>query len=131
MQTRLTFDEAQAPPGALSPGIRRAVEHIEENFADPVRLAELAVIAGLSLHRFVTVFRIQLGVPPHRYMCRVRVREARMLLRRGLPLATVAVETGFFDQSHLSRHFKRQCGMTPGFFAATPHDTNERSPSCA
>ena len=120
MPLSTVWDQLPETPRALSPGIRRAVAHIEENYADPIRLADLAVIAGLSLFRFVTVFRTQLGIPPHRYMCRVRVRAARALLRRGMPLAVVALETGFFDQSHLSRHFKRQCGVTPGLFATTP-----------
>lgn len=106
-----------ALPAFLPPGIRRAVDYIEENYAEAIPLSHLATLAGLSLHRFVTVFREQVGIPPYQYVCRVRIREARTMLRRGLPLVTVALATGFFDQSHLSRHFKRQCGVTPGSFA--------------
>jgi transcriptional regulator GlxA family with amidase domain len=100
----------------MSPGIRAAVAYIEANYADPITLAELSQMAGLSLHRFVTVFRGQVGVPPHQFVCRTRVGQARALLRQGLPPAAVAVDTGFCDQSHLSRHFKRFCGTTPGSY---------------
>ena len=103
-------------PGELSSGIRAAVSYIEANYAEPITLAELSRMAGLSLHRFVTVFRGQVGIPPHQFVCRTRIGQARMLLRQGLPPAAVAVDTGFCDQSHLSRHFKRFCGITPGTY---------------
>ncbi len=119
------WDESDAVPmpANISPGIRAVLDFIEQNFAEPLTLAELASLAGLSLHRFVTVFRGQVGLPPHRYVCRLRVRHARRLLRAGMPLAAVAIDAGLRDQSHLSRHFTRQCGVAPGHFAghATGH----------
>jgi AraC-like DNA-binding protein len=115
-------DPAGRPPDApMSPAIRDVVAFIETNFAQPLGLTQMAALCGLSLHRFVTVFRCQVGIPPHQYLCRTRVRHARRLLRQGLPLASVAIDSGFCDQSHLSRHFKRQCGITPGHFAGTRH----------
>ena len=104
------------PPGGLSPGIRAAVAYIEANYAEPITLAELSRLSGLSVHRFVTVFRSQVGIPPHRFVCRTRVTQALALLRQGMSPAAVAVDTGFYDQSHLSRHFKRVCGTTPGSY---------------
>ena len=103
-------------PAAVSPGIGRALDHIAVHYAEPIPLSRLAALACLSLHRFVTVFRAQVGIPPHQHVCRVRVRAAQLLLAQGMPAASVALDTGFCDQSHLSRHFKRQCGMTPGHF---------------
>jgi AraC-like DNA-binding protein len=78
----------------------------------PLTLTELAEVAGLSIWRFATVFRPHIGTSPHRYICRLRVERAQM--REGVPAATAASEAGFYDQSHLSRHFKSFCGMTPG-----------------
>lgn len=97
-----------------SPGIRRALAHIERHFAEAIYLGELAAVAGLSICRFVTVFRRQIGLTPHRFVCRERVRYARALLADGVPAAQAALDAGFFDQSHLSRHFKSVYGMTPG-----------------
>ncbi len=100
--------------GQVSPGIQRALRHIERHFTDAVHLKELAALAGLSVCRFVTVFRRQVGLTPHRFICHQRIGHAKALLRAGVPLAQAAAAAGFFDQSHLSRHFKSICGVTPG-----------------
>jgi AraC-like DNA-binding protein len=97
-----------------SPGIRRALAHIDRHFTEALYLDDLAALAGLSVCRFVTVFRRQVGLTPHRFVCRQRVRYARALLVDGVPAAQAALEAGFFDQSHLSRHFKSIYGVTPG-----------------
>jgi transcriptional regulator GlxA family with amidase domain len=108
---------------AISPvrtaAIQRVVQHIEENLGRPLTLRELADVAGLSIWRFATVFRQQVGISPHRYICRLRVERARELMRGGLSAAGAATEAGFYDQSHLSRHFKTICGVTPGQFVAS------------
>ena len=96
-----------------SAAIERTLQHIQDNFCERLPLEELAAVAELSLFRFATVFRRRVGVPPHRYICRLRVERAQALLREGMPPAIVANEAGFFDQSHLSRHFRSACGMTP------------------
>ncbi len=98
----------------IKPGIQRALSHIEKHFTDTVYLEDLAGLAGLSVCRFVTVFRRQVGLTPHRFICHQRIRYAKSLLRDGVPMAQAASEAGFFDQSHLSRHFKNICGVTPG-----------------
>ncbi len=103
----------------ISPAIRAALGFMEVNFAEPLSLAQLARVSNLSVFRFATVFRREVGLPPHQYLCRLRVSHAQSLLRRGTSPATAAMESGFFDQSHLCRHFKRVCGVTPGQFAAT------------
>lgn len=102
----------QARP--VSSGIRCALCHIERNFTDAIYLGDLAALAGLSVCRFVTVFRQQVGLTPHRFICHRRIDHAKRLLRDGVPMALAASEAGFFDQSHLSRHFKSICGTTPG-----------------
>lgn len=107
-------DAGIACPGRVSPGIQRALHHIERHFTDAVYLEDLAALAGLSVCRFVTVFRRQIGLTPHRFICHRRIRYAKALLRDGVPMAQAASEAGFFDQSHLSRHFKSICGVTPG-----------------
>jgi AraC-like DNA-binding protein len=94
--------------------VDRARAHIEANFEQKIGLEDLAELADLSLHRFATIFRREVGLPPHRYLSRVRVRHAKRLLGQGLPPAIAAVEAGFYDQSHLARHFKHVCGVTPG-----------------
>ena len=99
--------------------MQRALQHIEQHLGQPLSLAELAEVASLSVWRFATVFRQQMGLSPHRYICRLRVELAQALIRAGMPPATVASEAGFYDQSHLSRHFKNLCGMTPGQYLSS------------
>ena len=48
------------------------------------------------------------------HLTQIRIERAKTLLTRGWPVAHVAVETGFFDQSHFTRRFKRIVGVTPG-----------------
>jgi AraC-like DNA-binding protein len=109
--------EATARPLAKSrssAAIEHVLQHIQANLGQPLTLDELAQLAGLSMWRFATVFRQQVGVAPHRYICRLRLERAQALIRAGVPAATAASEAGFYDQSHLSRHFKSVFGMTPG-----------------
>ena len=94
------------------------LEYIDGHLHEPLSLTQLAELAGLSVWRFATVFRQRMGQSPYRYICRRRVERAQQLLSQGVPPARVAGETGFYDQSHLSRRFKSLCGMTPGQFAA-------------
>ncbi|MCC7047773.1 MAG: helix-turn-helix transcriptional regulator [Alphaproteobacteria bacterium] len=117
MHQSLDKDRTDRSP-CRSSSISRAVHFIEQNSSERVTLQALATMANLSLFRFATVFRRETGTSPHRYLCRVRVENAKMLLSRGVPLAAVASEAGFFDQSHFSRHFKSHCGMTPGKYLA-------------
>jgi AraC-like DNA-binding protein len=105
--------------------VDRAVAHIEANFEQKIVLRDLAELAVLSVHRFATVFRREVGLPPHRYLSRVRVRHAKRLLCQGLPPAIAAVEAGFYDQSHLARHFKHVCGVTPGEYQSRHRRTPE------
>ncbi len=106
------------PRRPISAPIARALRHIEERFADPITLQDLARVADMNVFTMIKQFRQDLGVTPHRHLCQVRVRAAQALLGSGLKPALAAVEAGFFDQSHLARHFKRQCGTTPGRYAA-------------
>ncbi len=94
--------------------VQHAIDFIDACFAEPISLSELAELAGLSISRFAVRFSAEVGVSPQQYVRLVRVRHAQQLLRRGLPPSIVAVEVGFFDQSHLCRHFKRMLGATPG-----------------
>jgi transcriptional regulator GlxA family with amidase domain len=94
--------------------IQSVLRHIDANLSQPLTLPELASLTGLSMWRFATVFRQHVGVSPHRYICRLRLARAQALIRDGVPAATAASEAGFYDQSHLSRHFKNVFGMTPG-----------------
>lgn len=98
--------------------IRRAKEHLDAEFSEQIHLAELAKISGLSSFYFLRSFRKATGLTPHEYLCNLRVERARKLLASGASIAESAAQTGFFDQSHLHRHFRRILGITPGQYRA-------------
>lgn len=106
------------PHSAGRTRIDDAKRYIEAHFPDRLTLEALSAQAGLSVFRFVTVFRRAFGVSPYRYLSLVRVRAAQTLLLEGVPPAIVAIEVGFCDQSHLCRHFRTLCGQTPRQFMA-------------
>lgn len=96
------------------PAVARAREYLEVRARENVSLRTLAEYAGLSPFHLARVFRTSIGMTPHAYQTQIRVRHARSLLRAGRPIDQVATEVGFFDQAHLTRHFKRIVGMPPG-----------------
>jgi AraC-like DNA-binding protein len=116
---RGAHDDGRSAP-AVRHGVQRARCHLEERFAERVRLGELARIAQLSPHYLNRVFREQVGVPPHRYQLGLRVDRAKALLAGGASVASAAAAVGFADQAHLSRHFRRHVGLPPGRY----HDKN-------
>jgi len=105
---------AQTPLRRRTHSMAPVLAYIDAHLAEPLSLEGLAALTGLSVWRFATVFRQCVGMAPHRYVNVQRVRHAQALLRQGATLAGAANAAGFCDQSHLSRRFKRECGMTPG-----------------
>ena len=105
------------PPGRERRAVGLAREYLEDNLGRSVPLEELARLANLSPFHLARAFRDAVGMPPHAYQTQARLGFARSLLLRGWPPARVAQETGFADQSHLTRRFKRLVGVTPGRYA--------------
>jgi AraC-like DNA-binding protein len=101
------------PPGGPRE-VAAAREILHARMVDPPSLGELADLVGTSRFALLRAFRARYGLPPHAYLNQLRVRHARVLLDEGVPAAAVAVAVGFADQSHLSRHFRRLVGLTPG-----------------
>jgi AraC-like DNA-binding protein len=93
--------------------ISAVCELLHERLTDPPSLAELAEMTGLSQFAVLRAFRAETGLPPHAYLNQLRVRQARALLDHGVAPADVATTTGFADQAHLTRHFKRVVGVPP------------------
>jgi AraC-like DNA-binding protein len=94
----------------------RAIDLIEAHFARPLSLQDLADAAGLGIRQLTRAFREATGRSPHQYLLHRRIEQAKLLIGQGLPLAEVAGQCGFSDQSQLTRTFARQVGTTPGHF---------------
>jgi len=130
-ESRLTQDEALAATvralvgrGATRPvkaralpvAVRRVRELLDAEYARDLRAGELAEVAGCSRYALHRGFVAAYGLAPSDYQRQARLREARRLLSTGTPPAEAALASGFADQSHLTRWFKRYYGVTPGVF---------------
>jgi AraC family transcriptional regulator len=92
--------------------VERVREYVMDHLDEAIDVETLAGIAHLSPFHFSRMFARSVGVTPHRYVVRLRLRRAVELLREGrLGLAEIAARTGFADQSHLSRWMRRVHGV--------------------
>lgn len=106
-----------APAPADRRRLARAVALMRDRHGEALRLEELAAETGLTVFQLIGLFKRTVGLTPHAYLTQVRLNAACRLLRGDMPLAEVAAASGFYDQSAMTRHFKRCYGMTPGQFA--------------
>jgi AraC-like DNA-binding protein len=80
-------------------------------------LRQLADLTGASTFHLLRLFKQEVGLPPAAYQIHLKVAAAKRLLRLGGSIADAAAELGFVDQSHLTRHFRKIVGTTPGRYA--------------
>jgi AraC family transcriptional regulator len=118
------YNEATAQssvPGKLSPRIWKHLQHfVEEHLESEISLEDMAQVAQLSPYHFSRCFKETTGTSPHQYLIARRIDRAQKLIADpALSLAEVALQSGFSDQSHLTRHMKRLLGVTPK--ALSPH----------
>ena len=104
--------------GGPTPPVAKALARIDAAPAAPVTLAELAALSGVSRFQLLRGFARELGITPHAYLVQRRVRLASELIRSGSAVADAAQGAGFADQSHMTRAFLRQFGITPGRYRA-------------
>jgi AraC family transcriptional regulator len=105
------------PPGrgTLAPPVVAAINRfVAAHLHERISIDELADVAGQTRSHFPRLFRRTLGVSPHQYVMRLRLRRAKMLIAQGCALAEAADEAGFSDQSHLTNWLRRIYGTTPG-----------------
>jgi AraC-like DNA-binding protein len=96
--------------------VKRVREYLDGNCTDNISLERLAALVNVSPFHLNRVFRNEVGIPPHAYQTQVRVHRSKSLLARGVSIEQTALEVGFFDQSHFTKHFKRMMGFTPGVY---------------
>lgn len=119
---------SQRPVGRERRAVRLAREYLEDNLRENVLLEDLSRLANLSPYHLCRVFGEEVGVSPHAYQIQARMKRAKDLLLRGWPISKAAQETGFFDQSHFARHFKRRVGVSPGAYARNSKNVHYGGP---
>nr|WP_325247959.1 AraC family transcriptional regulator [Amylibacter sp.] len=96
----------------------QVIDHIDGHLETALQTDTLAAVAGLSRTRFNAWFRARTGQSPHQWVLHARVTRAKELLLQDQPLVEVAARTGFSDQAHLNRVFKRITGTPPGLWCS-------------
>jgi AraC family transcriptional regulator len=109
---------AENSTGGLPPSVlRRCIELIHGNIEGNLRLSDLAQEAKLSTSHLIRSFRQSTGKTPYQYLLHQRIERARSLMRNErTPLTEVALASGFADQHHLARVFRRITGVTPSSY---------------
>lgn len=92
---------------------RRLKEYIHDNYRENISLDHLSRASDLSPDHVVKLFKKRYGLPPHQYLLNLRIEKAKDLLAGKMPVTDVAYQSGFFDQSHFIRNFKKIMGVTP------------------
>jgi AraC-like DNA-binding protein len=105
--------------------VKTALEYLDAYFADNVTLSELSDMANMSEFHLLRLFRAAVGLPPHAYLIQKRIDYARSLLSQGLPIVQAGLESGFVDQSHFTRWFKKIVGITPGQYRRKSNSIQE------
>lgn len=93
--------------------LSRARDYLHDYLDTDIALDELASVSGIDRFRLTRQFGRHFGLSPHAYLVRLRLRKAKRLLAEGIRPAEVAARTGFSDQSHMGRWFKRAYRLTP------------------
>jgi AraC family transcriptional regulator len=105
---------AEGGDRGVPPWLAAVRDSLHDRFAEPLRVADLAAAAGVHPVHLARAFRRHFGAAPGEYLRRVRLDWARdQVVRGALPLARIALEAGFADQSHLTRAFRARFGATP------------------
>ncbi|GEO80793.1 transcriptional regulator [Pararhodospirillum oryzae] len=122
-----TARRASLAPGPVHAARREAVGRLEERLV----LAELARRVGLSPSHLHRLYRRTWGMTPAEHRLEARLRQARGLILQGAAMADVAAATGFADQSHFTRAFRRLMGVSPGAWARQMRPRENRKPAFA
>ncbi|MBK1837174.1 AraC family transcriptional regulator [Azospirillum sp. YIM B02556] len=105
---------AGGPDGGEHAALDRAADFISAHCTQPLRLADIAAVSGLSTSYLVRSFKARYGLTPHAYQINRRIQFGKRELQRGRPIVEVALDAGFADQAHFQRAFKRHVAATPG-----------------
>ena len=108
------YSRSRNPQSKVLLRIAETISHIESHYCDPITLAELVAMSGMSRRNFLRAFESTMGCPPITYLIRLRIRRASELLRRDdCSITDIAMAVGFNDSNYFSRQFRAVTGESP------------------
>jgi AraC-like DNA-binding protein len=118
-------------PGDVLVHLRRARDHADRHYAEPVDLTTMAAVAGLSRYHFLRMFRATYGITPAAYVSQRRIERAQDLLRAtNLTVTEVCHAVGFTSLGSFSARFRAVVGETPTEFQHRYADGAPHIPGC-
>jgi len=105
----------------VSDAVATARDHLMTHYQEPLRIAELAALAGCAYRTLTQRFKAETGLTCQAFHRRVRIRMARELLGAGWSILETALHVGYQDLGHFYRAFKAETGLRPGDVVAAPH----------
>jgi AraC-like DNA-binding protein len=100
--------------GCADHRLGQIIDYMRAHFSEQISLYELAQLAGCTSFHIIRLFKTWMGISPHAYLVQLRLEQARQYLDTGHAIVDAALESGFSDQSHLTRVFSKRYGLTPG-----------------
>jgi AraC-like DNA-binding protein len=97
--------------------VDRAMSFLRASACERISLEDASRASGVGVFHLIRLFQKHVGLTPHAYLTQVRIAKSQHLLRRGEPVAQVALDVGFADQAHFTKRFKQLTGTTPAFYA--------------
>lgn len=101
-------------PRPANPKVERAARYIDAHYLQPIRLEDLCAVANLSEAYLIRAFEQHYHMTPHAWLVNRRIQHGQAQLRSGEPIADIAQQSGFADQAHFQRAFKKHLAVTPG-----------------
>ncbi|MFZ6731927.1 AraC family transcriptional regulator [Undibacterium sp. Ji42W] len=120
-QMLILFARVMQAANVFNQTVPQAIHHARSRIDDDptanLSLQDLAQQSGMSRFQLLRGFAKATGMTPHAYILQRRLHHARRLIAAGMPLVQAAIDSGFADQSHLTRLFVRNFGMSPGIYS--------------
>jgi AraC family transcriptional regulator len=108
---------APSPRASLSPSVVAAIDHMTENLDRQISLQDIARVSSRSASHISRMFRLETGMPPHRYLVNLRIEKAlRLLEKSNMSIVDIAFTCGFAHQEHMTQLFRRHNGTTPAAY---------------
>jgi AraC-like DNA-binding protein len=119
-------DSSRFKPELTPRLVARIKDFLHANYTNSVTLDQLVELTGVSRVHISRTFKQRVGLAPHEYLLQLRIACAKARIAEGLSIADAAALSGFADQSHLTRHFKRITHLTPGAYAKSCYKRTRR-----
>ncbi|MDP4145824.1 MAG: AraC family transcriptional regulator [Bacillota bacterium] len=97
----------------VTQGMRKLREYIHSNYLQGLMLEDLERVSGLSKYCLMREYKKHYGMSPHQYITALRINHSKAIMKKDISILEAALQSGFYDQSHFTKSFKKYLGLTP------------------